>query len=295
MEDLSKLSPTSPLACAIRDYDEHFLGRWTRAMDEFRTWTGNDRMWLIGPTAYLFSIAGQRIAVDPMIRCEWALEAVSPRIVEDFSSVSSVLITHQHDDHMCIPLMRALKDTPIRWYLPYGCRQDLVDKSEIKKENIVWVHDGDEITLGDLTVRVFDTPHVPAGADMASFIERGYELIAPRGRVLIPADVRNYDYDAYPDFGDVDLCISHLWAGNDALHAESYMPMLEKFAAFSAKFRAKTYFLCHLYEIGRKELHMWHDGHAAEAIRMLRSRLPESRVTVPRIGESYPLFEKGDE
>jgi len=252
-------------------------------------------MWLIGPTAYLFSIAGQKLAVDPMIRCEWALEAVLPRLIEDFSSVSFVLITHQHDDHMCIPLMRALKDTPIRWYLPYGCRQDLVDKSEIKKENIVWVHDGDVFTFGDLTVRVFDTPHVPAGEDMASFIERGYELIAPQGRVLMPADVRNYDYDGYPDFGDVDLCLSHLWAGNDAKNPENYLPMLEKFAAFSAKFQAKQYFLCHLYEIGRKEIHMWRDEHAEIATRMISERLPYSRVRVPRIGESYALFEEGKE
>lgn len=290
MEDLSKLAPTSPLAIAIRDYDEHFFGRWTRAFDEFLTSAGEDRMWLVGPSSYLFSVAGQKFAVDPQIRRTTAFDALLPRFVEDFSQVSFVLITHQHDDHMCIPLMRALKDTAIRWYLPYGCRADLVEKSEIKKENIVWVHDGDEFVFGDLTVRAFDTPHVPAGEDMASFIERGYELIAPNGRVLMPADVRNYDYDAYPDFGEIDLCISHLWAGNDALNPENYLPMMQKFADFSARFRAKRYFLCHLYEVGRKELYMWHDGHAEEAIRMLGERLPESRVEVPRIGSHYDLF-----
>ena len=295
MEDLSKLDPASPLVRAIRDYDEHFVGRWTRAFDEFRASAGEDRMWLVGPTSYLFSIAGQKIAVDPQIRREVDLAAVSARLVEDFSCVSAVLITHQHDDHMCIPLMRALKDTSIRWYLPYGCRADLVEKSEIKAENIVWVHDGDEFVFGDLTVRAFDTPHVPAGEDMASFVERGYELIAENGRVLMPADVRNYDYDAYPDFGNVDLCLSHLWAGNDTLNPEHYLPMLEKFAAFSAKFQAKQYFLCHLYEIGRKEIHMWRDEHAEIAIRMLTERLPACRVGVPRIGESYALFEERKE
>ena len=294
MEDLSKLDPTSPLAQAIRDYDEHFVGRWTRAFDEFRASRGEDRMWLVGPTSYLFAIAGQKIAVDPQIRRDVDLEAVLPRLVEDFSCVSCVLITHQHDDHMCIPLMRALKDTPTRWYLPFGCRQDLVEQSEIKAENIVWVHDGDEFVFGDLTVRAFDTPHVPAGEDMASFIERGYELVSPHGRVLMPADVRNYSYDAYPDFGKIDVCLSHLWAGNDALDPEKYLPMLEKFADFSAHFGAKRYFLCHLYEIGRKQLYMWHDGHAEIAARMLTERLPESLVTVPKIGESFPLFEKGD-
>jgi len=71
--------------------------------------------------------------------------------------------------------------------------------------------------------------------------------------------------------------------------------MLEKFAAFSAKFQAKQYFLCHLYEIGRKEIHMWRDEHAEIATRMISERLPYSRVRVPRIGESYALFEEGKE
>lgn len=292
MERLENIHPNSHLGRAIRDYDEHFLARWRHALDEFRASEGEDRMWLVGPTSYLFSIAGQKLAVDPQIRRASDFDALLPHLVQDFSPVSAVLITHQHDDHMCLPLMRALKDTPIRWYLPFGCRLDLVERSEIKPENIVWVRDGDEFSFGALTVRAFDTPHVPAGEDMASFPERGYELITGRGRVLMPADVRNYDYDGYPDFGAVTLCLAHLWAGNDAIHEENYLPLLEKFAEFLARFRAETYFLCHLYEIGRKELFLWHDGHAEIAAHKLLSHLPQSRVTLPRIGESYALFEK---
>ena len=294
MEKLENIRLDSVLGRTLRDYDEHFIGCWTRAFDEFRACVDEDRMWLVGPTAYLFSIAQHKLAVDPQIRRVGDFETLLPRLIQDFSCVEFVLITHQHDDHMCLPLMRALKDTPIRWYLPQGCRQDLVEKSELRPENIVFVRDGDVLSLGELTVRVFDTPHVPAGEEMTSFAERGYLLETPCGRVLMPADVRNYDYDGYPDFGAIDLCLAHLWAGNDAKNAENYLPMLEKFAAFSAKFMSKNYFLCHLYEIDRKEIYLWHDEHAEIASRMLLSHLPQSRVTTPRIGESYALFERGE-
>ena len=280
----------SPREAAIRDYDAHFIDRWTNAFKEFSAVGDEDRVWVIGPTSYLFSIVGQRIAVDPQIRRATDFERLLPLLEEDFSTITDVFITHQHDDHMCLPLIRALKDTDIKWHLPFGCRADLVERSGLKPENIVWARDGDDIFIGDLRVRVFDSPHVPAGGDSMSLPQCGYELIAPNGRVLMPADVRNYDYSSYPNFGNVDLCLTHLWAGNDTVSPEKYRPMLERFADYYARIGASRYILCHLYDIGRKEEHMWHDGHAEEAKSLFAARRPESRVEIAHIGSSYRLF-----
>ena len=84
--------------------------------------------------------------------------------------------------------------------------------------------------------------------------------------------------------------ISHVWAGNNAIDESLYMPMLDKFISFSAEFKAKKYYLCHLYEIGRKELYMWHDDHADVVIKGLRKLLPGTSVEVPRIGQKYMMF-----
>ena len=281
----------SPYQVAIQDYDKNFEKYLNKIFSEYRQEKYSDSLWLAGPTSYVFSLCGQKFAVDMQIRRKIDFEKLMPRLTTLLSDISFVLITHQHDDHMCIPLMRALKDTPIRWYIPRGVPIDLIKASELKEENIVWVSSGDCFSIGDVDIRAFNSPHAPKNADVSGVVEVGYEIITPKGKVLLPADVRDYDYDEYPTFSKVDLCISHLWAGNDALNENLYKPMLEKFALFSSRFKSKRYFLCHLYEIGRTETFMWHNEHANIVIDRLSELLPESVVEIPRLGERYTLFE----
>ena len=275
----------TPLERALADYDLNFKKYWSKVFAEYKKDYERDLLWLAGPSSYVFSLCGQKFAIDPQIRRKKDLDTVSDDLVSDFSDISFVMITHQHDDHMCRPLMRALKDTSIKWYIPKGVRTDLVEDSELKEENIVWLCDGDILRFGDLSIRAFNTPHAREG-----FVELGFELTTPNGKILLPADVRDYNYSGYPDFNDVDLCISHLWAGNDAINPECYLPLLDKFVEFSARFNAKRYFLCHLYEIGRKEQYMWHDAHASLAISRFKNILGDVPIEIPRLGERYELF-----
>lgn len=275
----------SPYELTIADYNQNFEKYWHKIFTEYRNTNNEDCLWLAGPSSYVFSLCKTRFAVDLQIRRKCDFEALRPTLSSELSDLSFVLITHQHDDHMCIPLMRELKDTDIKWYIPEGVSEDLISASEIKKENIIKVRSGDVFTVGDITVRAFFTPHVYSG-----IVEIGYELSTPHGKILMPADIRDYGYNGYPDFGEVDLCISHLWAGNNALDEVRYMPLIEDFANFFAKFSAKRYLLCHLYEIGREELYMWHDGHAELAIKKIKARLPLSVLEIPRLGEKYNLF-----
>lgn len=275
----------------LADYDLHFEEWWRGIFSEYREGDG-DRLWLAGPSSYVFSLSGVRFAVDLQIRRACDLERVKDTLVEDLSELSFMLITHQHDDHFCIPLMQKLKDTNIHWYLPEGCRADLIEASGLRRENITFLRAGDSFSVGGLTVRAFRSPHLGAGADQSLFPELGYELVTSRGRVLLPADVRDYSFTDYPDFGEVDLCLAHLWGGNDALDAAAYGPMLDACADFFARFGAKRYFFSHLYEIGRGDLYMWHEGHAAIVAEKIKARLAEACTAVPEIGVCYPLFEE---
>lgn len=275
----------------LAEYDRHFVKWWRGIFSAYKS-ESRDRLWLAGPSSYVFSLGGVRFAVDLQIRRDTDLAKVEDTLTEDLSALSFVLITHQHDDHFCIPLLQRLRDTRVRVYMPEGIRADLVRATGLRRENIVYLKSGDVIREGGVTVRAFRSPHLGAGADQSLFPELGYEITTERGRMLLPADVRDYSYTDYPDFGEVDLCLAHIWGGSDALDAGAYGPTLEECAAFFARLRAKRYFFAHLYEIGRGDLYMWHDGHADMVGRAIKGHLPEARMLVPQIGMGYDPFEE---
>ncbi len=272
-----------------KDYDLNFPYYWKKVFSEYKNDKFSERVWFCGPTSYVFSLYGVRFAIDLQIRRECDFEKVRAELSEDTSALSFVLITHQHDDHMCIPLMRALKDTPIIWYIPEGTHEHLIEKTELPEDKIVKVRDGEEFCVGALKIKAFNSTHERPG-EKQIFQQLGYEIITPEGKLLVPADVRNYDLSLYPEFSDIDVCFSHLWAGDDTINEEKYMPLLREFADFYSSFGAKKYFFCHLYEIAREFRHMWRCTHAAEAMELFLEKIPTAEVLIPHLGSSYSLF-----
>ena len=274
---------------ALAEYDKSFEMRWRQVLKDFKAET-EDAIHICGPSSYLFTLAGEKIAVDPQIRRTSDFALVEDTLKDTFGSLSAILITHEHDDHFCTPLARLLKDTDVLYSLPFGIRERWVEESELPPERIRYVHPGDVFQIGAVTVRGFESPHVPFGADH-TLVECGYELSTPRGRILLPGDIREYAYTAYPAcLHAPDVCITHVWAGNDAIHPEQYLPRMEKCADFFARFGAKKYLLGHLYEIGRAQLYMWDMDHAAILTKSLKERMPSCEVGVPLLGHGYRLF-----
>ncbi len=275
---------------AIAEHEKHFFDNWDKAFSELKT-AGKDenKVWLVGPSSYLFSIDGVKFAVDPQIRRKEDLEALSYRLCNDLSVLSFVLITHQHNDHFCVPLIKMASELPIVWYLPGEMPSRFVEKTELDREKYRLLFHGDSFSLGGVTITAFNSPHIRPGDD-AFMPELGYHIQADKGAILLPADVRNYSYHDYPDFGDIDLCFSHLWAGDNAIDEEEYLPRLEEFVDFSLRFCAKRYFICHLYDIGRNDKFMWHSGHADIAKRLFKEKRPQAAVEVPKGGCSHELF-----
>ena len=274
---------------AIAEYDKSFEARWRQVLKEFKEAT-EDSIHICGPSSYLFTLAGEKIAVDPQIRRSSDFALVEDTLRDTFGSLSAILITHEHDDHFCRPLARILKDTALVWYLPHDMKRCWIEDSGLPEKNIRYVHPEDRFSIGAVTVHAFDSPHRPFGATW-EMPERGYELITERGRVLLPGDIREYAYTAYPAcLHAPDVCITHVWAGNDAIHPEEYLPRMEKCADFFARFVAKKYLLGHLYEIGREQLYMWDMDHAAILTKNLKARIPACEVGVPLFGHGYRLF-----
>ena len=275
---------------AIQKYDEEFELRWRTVLKEFKEEKA-DAMHICGPSSYLFTLAGEKIAVDPQIRRKSDFALVEDTVKEYFGSLSAILITHEHDDHFCTPLARLLKNTDVIYYLPHDMHQKWIDESELPPERIRFVHPGDVFKIGEVTVKAFHTPHRPFGADW-DLPERGYELSTEKGRVLLPGDIREYDYKDYPkELYGADLCIAHVWAGNDSIHPEEYLPKMEKAADLFSLFAAKQYFFAHLYEIGRQQSVMWDTDHADLLGKKIRERLPAAKTKTPLLGHGYRLFD----
>lgn len=270
------------------EYKKSFKERLEGALSAFRE-TKEDALYLIGPSSYMISLMGEKLAIDPQVRRAEELMLVKDAIIDAFRSVSTVLITHEHDDHFCTELTRLLKNEDILWVLPEGMRQKWVEESELPAEKIRFVREGDTLSIGSLTVKVFDSPHVPFGEEK-ELVERGYEIACERGRILAPGDIREYAYTDYPPLDPPALCLAHVWAGNDSIHPEEFLPRMEKCADFFARFHAKRYFLGHLYEIGRDQMHMWDMSHAALLSEKLRARLADCCVQAPILGCGYRLF-----
>lgn len=278
----------TPCEAGIADYNANFKTKWDKVFAQFNASSNSGKVWIAGPSAYLFDLGNVKFATDLQIRRSEDLELVRDELVEQTKNLSFVLITHQHDDHMCLPLMNALKDTSIRWYIPKGVPQHLIDESGLHAENITYVSDGDIITAGDLTIKVFDSPHVRK-EDSGTFVQCGYQIISPDSTILMPGDVRNYEYNQYPDFGNVDICFSHVWAGDNSLDKEKFIPMLNEFAEFNAKFNAKKYIFGHLYEIARGDLNMWNYTHAGMAMDKMYALMPNSDFEFARPGCWFDL------
>lgn len=284
------MTELSPRELALRDYDENLEKYWERAFSELEAATPSEnKMWLVGPSSYLFSIGGIKFAVDPQIRREKDFEALSDRLCGYLSTLSFVLITHQHGDHFCAPLIKKVKELPLVWYLPAKMPKRFIESAELDGNKCVFLNGGDCFSVGGLRITAFESAHVRHGST-AEMPELGYHFAYADKSIILPADVRDYDFRVYPEFDDVDLCISHLWAGDNAIDSEAYLPILDKFVEFSLSLRAKRYFICHLYEIGREEKFMWHDMHAKLAIERFSEKAPEVSFEIPRLSLPYELF-----
>lgn len=287
MDEITGLSPRER---ALRDYDENFIKYWDKAFSELKAARADEnKMWLVGSSSYLFSVGGVKFAVDLQIRRMTDIASISDRLCDDIGALSFILITHQHDDHFCIPLIKHVCHLPIKWYLPSKMPEEFFAAAGISEDFRVSVGAGESFTVGGLRITAFDSQHVRKNSTV-NMPENGYYIETKDGSFVIPADVRDYGYRDYPSFDGVDLCISHLWAGDNAIDEDAYLPMIDEFVDFSLSLGAKRYFICHLYEIGRKDKYMWHDAHAALAIERFLKRSPGVTVEIPRLGCSYKLF-----
>jgi L-ascorbate metabolism protein UlaG (beta-lactamase superfamily) len=184
--------------------------------------------WL-GHSSVLLKIEGVTLLTDPVFSRRVGLN-VGPltlglkRIVAPALSQAKtprpdiVLLSHGHMDHFDLPSLRALENS----------RTDVVTASKtsdlLRVRKYAGVHElgwGEEIRLGDVTVRAFQVNHWGARVRSDTFRGfNGYVIETPRYRVLFGGDTAMTDsFRAVRTRRGIDLAIMPIGAYNPWLHA----------------------------------------------------------------------------
>jgi hypothetical protein len=275
-------------SAAIEDYQKSYRVKWNRVFGQIQSNRYDHHVWLLGPSSYVLLTDGIRWGMDLQFRMPWILDTVRDKVVEDLSTLDFILLTHEHSDHLDYSLLSMLADQPIRWIIPAFFDQDKILATGLSPQRITWVEPGHVYVMGSFTLTTFDSLHFrPNGQGVR---EIGYLVKTSRSRILFPGDVRDYNINKMPHFGQIDCLFSHVWLGGGNALNLPCEPYLTNFCDFTIALNSKLVFLTHLYEIGRPIEEMWTYTHAGLAVDGLLARNPSLEIVVPRIGKAYSLF-----
>ena len=91
---------------------------WRRVTREWRESTEGNPAWLTYAANYLFSFAGYKWALDPFAMSSRVNNLAAPDYRTDLGSLSLIVLTHEHNDHLDLPLIHDLSDMDIQWVIP---------------------------------------------------------------------------------------------------------------------------------------------------------------------------------
>lgn len=226
---------------------------WERVTREWREAGSADKSWLTYSANYLFSTGGVKWALDPFSLSSRIKGVPAPDYARDLQGLELVLLTHEHNDHLDLNLLRSLRDQPFTWVIP-GFLQPLVaEKVDLPAERILTPQVGSSFQYRNLTITAFDALHFHGRRGVP---ELGYLVESGSKRWLFPGDTRSYAHAQLPEFGRLDAVFAHLWLGK-ACALQPEPPQLEAFCEFYARFDTHRLIVTHLYEFGREADELW--------------------------------------
>jgi L-ascorbate metabolism protein UlaG (beta-lactamase superfamily) len=126
-----------------------------------------DSLTWFGHSAFLLSIDNKKILVDPMLGpIASPVSFAGPKrysedmldIIDEIPPIDTVLITHDHYDHLDYPTIRKLKSKVGHFFVPYGVGSHLI-RWGIAKEKITELNWWDETKFQGLTVALTPSKH----------------------------------------------------------------------------------------------------------------------------------------
>ena len=236
---------------------------WTNMIVDWNKADLEDRAWLTYSANYLFRSNKIRWAIDPLT-LNWRIkDAPKVDVARDLSSLSFVLLTHGHKDHLDIDLLSTLRDLPITWVVPEFILPKVIRPAGLPRENIIVPSPLAPIELNGIRILPFDGLHWETSLDgnLKGVPAMGYLIECNGRRWLFPGDTRTFDASQLPAFGPVDVIFAHIWLGRGAALMDD-PPLLDAFCRFFLDLSPHRLILTHLNEFGRDANDHWDESHA---------------------------------
>jgi L-ascorbate metabolism protein UlaG (beta-lactamase superfamily) len=203
--------------------------------------------------------------------------------------LSFVILTHQHEDHLDVDLIRALTHLPITWIVPESVLALIQDKVRLPGERVIIPKDLQPIMLQGIKVTPFTGLHwEKLGDGLKGVPATGYLVEFQNKRWLFPGDTRTYDASRLPDFGPVDGLFAHLWLGRGCA-ARAEPPLLDAFCRFCLDLKSRRVILTHIHEFGRDINDFWDEDHAEMTRARMQAISPDTAFSINAIGTSVDL------
>jgi hypothetical protein len=264
----------------------HYQDLWARVSSEWQESRSGCQVWLTYAANYLLNCDGFKFALDPFSMGSRVPGIQPVDYLNDLHSLTLVLLSHEHNDHLDRELIKTLHQAEVTWIIPSHLQAFLRDAASLPNARILTPQPGQRLTVGPLTIIPFDSLHLNGQNGVS---ETGYLLECRGKRWLFPGDIRNYDSTRLPDFGPLNVVFAHLWLGKGGA-LEDPPPLLNEFCDFFAHFDADRVVVSHLYEFGRDERDLWTESHYLQVKEGILKRKPAMKVDLALMGTRIDLY-----
>lgn len=255
----------------------------------------NDDMiiWL-GHSSFYMQIAGRRILIDPVFSdnaapipfANKAFPGTNIYTPADMPDIDTLLITHDHWDHLDYPTVMALKSKIAKTICPLGVGAHF-ERWGFPGSSVVEMDWNEALQLdGGLTIHALPARHY-SGRTLTrnKTLWAAYALISPERKIYISGDsgYGSHFRDAGEAFGGFGLAVLDSGQYNEGWRYVHMMP--EDAVLATADLRAKALLPAHAgkFSIAR---HSWDDPFIRLAQAMEQNPVP---LLTPKIGEPVPL------
>ncbi len=264
---------------------EEYPSLWRKFTREWRSQENEDAAWMIYAANYLLRTAGVRWTIDPYCLMHRIQTEHDLDLSGDLSGLEMIVLSHKHNDHLDLKLLRALQDLPAQWVIPEFMLEIILDNISLPRERIITARPGTPIQLRGLTLTPFNGLHI---REVYGVPELGYLAEFNHKRWLFPGDIRNYDFSQFPPLGQLDGSFAHLWLGKGRA-LDQTPPFIDAFVQFFTRLNPKRLVITHMHEIGRVPEELWDLHHYQMVLEKFHSQTSSMSVAAALTGQKVSL------
>ena len=287
MEDRSETNDRRQIVRLNKAFLRGYPARFRWMLRAWREHSEVNQAWMMYAASYLFNTQGVRWAMDPLLPGSLLPEFRARLHANALKSLSFVVLTHYHADHIDHDLLASLSDSDLRYVVPEHMRDRVVERAGLRAAQVLIARSGERLVIDGIHMMPFDGLHwrVHPNGQLHGTDATGYLVEVGGRRWLFPGDVRDYRADVIARFGPVDVLFAHLWLGK-ARALDPEPPELDAFCDFILAGQPRRVVLTHLYEFSRPPRDLWTLRHVELVRERWRTMGAPAPIEVLRTGQA---------